>query len=309
MKFLIVDEVHDSLLPLLVEIGITGHYCPEITRQEIINRIIDYDGLVIRSKTLVDQELLANANNLKYVCRAGAGIDNLDEKYIEKRGIKIINAPEGNRNAVAEHCMGLLFSLLNNIVTSDRQVRSGKWDREGNRGHEITNKTVGIIGFGNMGKAFANKLKNFNCKIIAYDKYKKGYGTDIINEVTLDQLYNEADVVSLHIPLTEVSNKFVNETFFKSFEKPIWIINTSRGGILDIKSLINNLENGKVNAAALDVLENEKFDTFTESQKKDFEYLSKSDKVILTPHIAGWSFESYELINKVLVNKLKIEFQ
>jgi D-3-phosphoglycerate dehydrogenase len=309
MKFLIVDEMHDSLVPLLKEIGIVGDYFPEITRQEIIYKLKDYEGLVVRSKAFVDKELLANANKLKYVCRAGAGIDNLDEEYIEKNGIKILNAPEGNRNALAEHCIGLLFSLLNNIVVSDREVRSGKWDREGNRGHEITNKTVGIIGFGNMGKAFAEKLTNFNCNVIAYDKYKKGFGTDSIKEVTLDQLYEHADVVSLHVPLTEETKKFANDIFFKSFKKSIWIINTSRGGVLELKTLINNIEKGKVKGVALDVIENEKFDTFTESQKKDFEYLSKSGKVILTPHIAGWSFDSYKLINKVLVDKLRIEIQ
>jgi D-3-phosphoglycerate dehydrogenase len=306
MKFLIVDEMHDSLVPLLKEIGIVGDYFPEITRQEIIYKLKDYEGLVVRSKAFVDKELLANANKLKYVCRAGAGIDNLDEEYIEKNGIKILNAPEGNRNALAEHCIGLLFSLLNNIVVSDREVRSGKWDREGNRGHEITNKTVGIIGFGNMGKAFAEKLTNFNCNVIAYDKYKKGFGTDSIKEVTLDQLYEQADVVSLHVPLTEETKKFANDIFFKSFKKSIWIINTSRGGVLELKTLINNIEKGKVKGGALDVIENEKFDTFTESQKKDFEYLSKSGKVILTPHIAGWSFDSYKLINKVLFDKLRI---
>jgi D-3-phosphoglycerate dehydrogenase / 2-oxoglutarate reductase len=307
LNFLIVDKMHPSLSAMLIDIGISPNYQPNITRASIIEQLSQYDGLVIRSKTFVDKELLTNASKLKFICRAGAGIDNLDVKYIESQNIKIVNAPEGNRNALAEHTIGLLFSLLNNIVKSDREIRQLVWDREGNRGHEIVNKTVGIIGYGYMGTAFASKLKHFGCRIIAYDKYKSDFATDGIEEVSLEEIFQASDIVSLHVPLTEETIGLVNGNFFKKFSKPIWVINTSRGEVVDLRALIENIEGELVLGAALDVLENEKLDNFTDIQKKDFEYLANSNKIILTPHVAGWSFESYVMINKVLVEKLKRE--
>ncbi len=292
---------------MLKEIGISASHQPDISRAQIIEQIPEFDGLVIRSKTFVDRELLANATKLKFICRAGAGIDNLDVAYIESRDIKIINAPEGNRNALAEHTVGLLFSLLNNIVKSDREIRGLIWDRESNRGHEIVNKTVGIIGYGHMGSAFVDKMKNFGCRILVYDKYKTGFAAKGFEEVSLDELFINADILSIHVPLTEETNNYVDNDFIKRFEKPLWLINTSRGEVVNLSALIEQIENGRIIGAALDVLENEKLNNFTDQQKRNFEYLSNSNKIILTPHVAGWSYESYVMINKVLIGKLQHE--
>lgn len=305
MRFLVVDKMHDSLLPLLAEIGIDADYCPNISKSEIAIELPNYHGLIVRSKVFVDEQLLEKCYELKYICRAGAGIDNLDVDYIKSRGIEIINAPEGNRNAVAEHCLGLVFSLLNNIVKSHNEVGNYTWDREGNRGHEIVGKTFGIIGYGFMGSAVASKFQHLDCKIIVYDKYLKGFGTDLIKEVSLEQLFDETDILSIHVPLTPETKFMVDEEFLLKFKKKIWLINTSRGEILSLNGLVTQLETGKVRGAALDVLENEKINTFIGSHKEKFDKLVKMSNVITTPHVAGWTFESYKKINTVLVEKLK----
>lgn len=307
MNFLIIDEMHESLLPLLNSIGIKGDYQPNIKKDEVALKLAGYDGVVVRSKVFVDEKLLKHADSLKYICRAGAGIDNLDVDYIESRGIKIINAPEGNRNALAEHTIGLLFSLLNNIVKSDKEVRAMKWDREGNRGHEIIGKTIGLIGYGYMGEAFASKIVHFGCRVIVYDKYKDAIDCDGIEQVELSEIFNEADILSIHVPLTAETRFMVDNEFLSKFKKPIWFINTSRGEVASLDAIKRNLSSGKLLGAALDVIENEKLNTFTENQKNTFNEISSFDNVILTPHVAGWSFESYERINEVLVNKLKAE--
>ena len=307
MNFLIIDEMHKGLLKLLDEIGINGDYQPNIGKEEVADKLIGYDGFVVRSKVFVDQQLLEHADRLKYVCRAGAGIDNLDVDYIESRGIKIINAPEGNRNALAEHTVGLLFSLLNNIVKSDKEVKSMKWDREGNRGNEIQGKTVGLIGYGFMGEAFASKMVHFGCKVIVYDKYKKNIIGKGVEQVELSEIFNKAEVLSIHVPLTDETRFMVNDEFLSKFKNPIWFINTSRGEVASLDSIKTNLLANRLLGVALDVIENEKLNTFTDNQKKTFNELSSFDNVILTPHVAGWSFESYERINEVLVEKLKAE--
>lgn len=304
MKCLIVDFMHEKTTGFFDQIGLASDYKPEASRQEILNIIGEYEGLVIRSKTIVDKELIDAGAKLKFVARAGAGIDNLDVVSLEARDITIINAPEGNRNALAEHCVGLLMSLLHNIVKADKEVRQSEWDREGNRGVELAGKTVGLLGYGNMGRAFAQKLQPFGCKVIAFDKYKKRYQDSFCKEVSLDEIFNESDIFSIHVPLTKETNQLVDAHFINSFKKPIYLLNSARGEVLNLKDSCDAMEAGKIIGMALDVLENEKIKTFSASQKQTFEYLINSDKVILTPHVAGWSNESYEKISKVLADKI-----
>ncbi|MTI40139.1 phosphoglycerate dehydrogenase [Fulvivirga lutimaris] len=299
--------MHSSLLSLLSNLGIKGDYKPNIKKEDVAQQLAGYDGVVVRSKVFIDKDLLKYADNLKFICRAGAGIDNLDVDYIESRGMKIINAPEGNRNALAEHTVGLLFSLLNNIVKSDKEVKSMLWDREGNRGYEISGKTIGLIGFGFMGEAFASKIVHFGCRVIVYDKYKNGISCEGIEQVELDEIFEEADILSIHVPLTDETRFMVDKQFLSKFKKPLWFLNTSRGEVVSLSGIIHHLSTNRLRGAALDVIENEKMNTFTEDQKKAFDKLSSFDNVILTPHVAGWSFESYERINEVLVDKLKAE--
>lgn len=302
--FLVADQMDDSLFPSLENSGFSYDYLPAIDRRGIKKVIADYDGLIIRSKTFVDDDLLSGDIRLRVVCRAGAGIDNLDIDAIQSRNIHIINAPEGNKDAVAEHCIALLLNLFNNINRADSQVRQGIWEREGNRGIELKNKTVGIIGYGNMGSAFAERLKGFGCRIIAYDKYKEGFGDEVVEEVSLEGIFAAADVVSLHVPLTSETRFWLDEAFINNFRKSFYLLNTARGEIVSFKTIAEALKSGKIAGAALDVLENEKLTKMTTEQKLNFEYLVQSDRVIFTPHVGGWTFESYERINEVIIEKL-----
>jgi len=305
MKCLIVDKMHGRTSSMLQQIGLEVDYEPNIGRPEIINRLPAYDGLIIRSKTSVDKELIDAAERLKFVGRAGAGVDNLDVELLEHKNIAIINAPEGNRNALAEQTVGMLMALLHNIVKGNNEVKQQIWDREGNRGVELSNKTVGLLGYGYMGAAFASKLKPFGCKVIAYDKYKSGYGDEYCQEATLDEVFEESDIFSIHVPLTEETRFMVDEDFINRFKKNIYLINTARGEVLSMRACCHALKAGKLKGAALDVLENEKLSTLDEEQKACFTYLCKSNNTILTPHVAGWSFESYEQISQVLTDKIK----
>jgi len=305
MKCLIVDKMHEETTDMLVEIGLKVDYEPHITREEIKSVISEYHGIIIRSKTPLDKELIDLATNLHFVGRAGAGVDNLDVDYLKAKDIAIMNAPEGNRNALGEHTVGMLLSLLNNIAKSDREVRNLSWDREGNRGYELFGKTVSLLGFGNMGEAFARKLKAFDCKVLAYDKYKKSFGSEYAIEASLDQIYSESDVFSIHVPLTEETRGMVNEVFLNKFQKKIYLLNTSRGEVLPFNACLHGLKQGIIKGVGLDVLENEKLNELDVNQKSAFEYLATSDKVIMTPHIAGWSFESYKKISLVLREKIK----
>lgn len=305
VRCLIADKMHDSIEPMLNDIGVETTYLPNITRIEIRKTISDYDCLVIRSKTFVDEDLLQNASRLKYICRAGAGIDNLDVEWIKERGITIYNAPEGNRDAVAEHTMGLLLALLNNIIIGHNEVKKRKWDREGNRGVELNNKTVAIIGYGNMGKAVTKRLAAFGCKVLVYDKYIKEFEYGHQHKANMEEVFEQADIVSLHVPLTEETLGWVNENFIKKFHKEIYLINTARGEIVKNEALVNAIKKGTVIGAALDVLEKEEITKLTESEQLSFDYLANSNRVIITPHVAGWSSESYYKINKVIVDKLE----
>lgn len=300
--------MHLSIIDLLQKEGHEVEYAPQITREEILDQVADYDGLIIRSKTPMDRSLLEKAVNLKFIGRAGAGLDQIDLQYLEERGVQLFHAAKGNRDAVAEHAVGGLLALFNQLLKADREVRKGIWDREGNRGHELMGKTVGIFGFGNMGRAFSKRLKGFGVSILAYDKYKFDFGTDEVQEVMWEKLKAEADVLSIHVPLTPETRDFFTLDELKSFAKPFWLINTARGEVISFDTLNAALDQGILRGAVLDVLENEKFQKFTPEQKAAFERLAERENVLFSPHVAGWTFESYEKINKVLVKKIKKAF-
>lgn len=304
-KCLVVDPMHESLFPLLEGIGWDADYFPGIDRMEIRQRSAGYDGLIVRSKTKVDEDLLGNSPTIKVVARAGAGMDNLDIRFLESKKIHVIHAAEGNRDAVGEFATGLLISLLRNITGSNNEVKEFLWRREENRGYEIMGKTIGLIGYGNMGQAFAKRLSGFGCKVLAYDKYKSRFSDTFCHEALMPEIFEEADILSLHIPLTPETRGMVNNAYLKQFRKNIVLINTARGEIVSLGDLAEAVAAGKVLGAALDVLENEKLNTMTDLQLQSFKYLSGHTNVIFTPHIAGWTFESHEKINVVLVNKLK----
>jgi D-3-phosphoglycerate dehydrogenase / 2-oxoglutarate reductase len=308
MKILIIDEMHLSILDMLEREGFQVTYSPKITRAEIIDQVSEYEGLIIRSKTPMDRELLEKATRLKFIGRAGAGLDQIDLDYLADRGVKLFHAAKGNRDAVAEHAVGGLLALLNHIPKADQEVRKGIWDREGNRGHELMGKTVGIFGYGNMGKAFARRLRGFGVQILAFDKYKVDFGSAKVQEVIWEKLKAEADVLSIHVPLTSETRDFFTLQELKSFAKPIWLINTARGEVISFRTLNAALDQGILRGAVLDVLENEKFQKFSVDQKAEFERLAQRENVIFSPHVAGWTFESYEKINRVLVKQIKKAF-
>lgn len=308
MKILIIDEMHPSIVASLAKLGHQVAYLPKITRVEIIEIVHEFEGLIIRSKTPMDRELLEKAINLKFIGRAGAGLDQIDLEYMVSRGIKLFHAAKGNRDAVAEHAVGGLLALFNNVIKADSEVRKGIWDREGNRGHELKGKTIGIMGYGNMGKAFSKRLSGFGVKILAYDKFKLDFGSDLIQEVIWEKLKSEVDVLSIHVPLTSETRNFFTLEELKTFAKPFWLINTARGEVISFATLNAALDQGILLGAVLDVLENEKFKKFSEEQKAEFERLAARENVIFSPHVAGWTFESYEKINQVLVKKIKKAF-
>jgi D-3-phosphoglycerate dehydrogenase len=307
MNILFIDSNHPVLQEMLEK---AGHICDlqyKWTKEEITDHIHLYDGIVIRSRIKITKEIIDKAVKLKFIARAGAGMENIDTMYAEKKGIHCLHAPEGNRDAVAEHALGMLLSLFNNLCRSDKEVREAKWIREGNRGVELMGKTVGIIGYGNMGSAFAERLKGFGVTIIAYDKYKKGFGTPAVQEASLAQLFEEADVISLHTPLTDETHYLINDAFIHQFKKNIYIINTARGKSLNTADLVKNIQSGKVLGACLDVLEYEvtSFENIdTATLPAAFQYLIQSDKVMLSSHVAGWTQESNEKIARILAEKI-----
>ena len=308
MKILIIDEMHLSILEMLKEDGHEVEYAPEITREGILEKIHYVEGLIIRSKTPMDRPLLEKAPKLKFIGRAGAGLDKIDLEYLESRGIRLFHAAKGNRDAVAEHAIGGLLALFNHMIKSDTEVRKGIWDREGNRGHELKGKTVGIMGFGNMGKSFAKRLQGFDVRVLAFDKYKKGFQSDLIEEVSWEELKKEADILSIHVPLTPETKGFFTLDELKGFSKSFWLVNTARGEVITFSTLNQALDQGILKGAVLDVLENEKFKKFSPEQKEEFSRLAQRENVIFSPHVAGWTFESYEKINRVLVKQIRKDF-
>lgn len=310
MKILFLDSNHPLLHETLQKAGHTCDLNYQWTKDEIINSIHLYDGIVIRSKIKITKEIIDKALKLKFIARAGAGMENLDVDYSESKGIRCLHAPEGNRDAVGEHAIGMLLSLFNNLCRANKEVREGKWIREGNRGIELMGKTVGIIGYGNMGSAFAERLKGFGVKVLVYDKYKSDFGNNFIIESTLDQIFEQADVISLHTPLTEETHYMINDSFINNFKKNIYIINTARGKCLNTADLVKNIKSGKVAGACLDVLEYEvvSFENLDAANLPEpFQYLIQSEKVMLSPHIGGWTIESNQKIARVLAEKIEKE--
>jgi D-3-phosphoglycerate dehydrogenase len=303
-NILIVDDVHPIFIEKAEALGYTCDYRPTIKFAEALEIIGDYAGLVIRSKFEVDRKVIDTATNLRFICRAGAGLDNIDEAYAAEKGITLINASEGNMDAVGEHAVGLLLALMNNFRASNLQIREGIWDREGNRGYELKGRTVGIIGYGFMGKSFAKKLSGFEVNVIAYDKYKTGFSDQYAREVSMEEIVKHSDVLSLHVPLTAETNGLVNEEYLFHFKKPIFFINTSRGKTTKVRAVLDAIKQGKILGAGLDVLEVEKFPSLAEQEW--FQDLKTSGKLLLTPHVAGWTFESYRKISEVMAQKLSL---
>ena len=307
MKILFIDTVH----PLLKqELEKYHHHCDTAynkKKAEIEETIHNYDGIIIRSKFNIDQQFIAKAFNLKFIARAGSGLENIDVAYAQSKKIKCYNAAAGNRQAVAEHALGMLLSLFNNLKNCDSEVRQGKWNRESNRGIELSGKTVAIIGYGNNGSAFAEILKGFGVTILAYDKYLKSYPYQSSMEI----IYKEADILSLHIPLTEETTYLVNDNFINNFQKKFYLINTARGKCVNTKDLVSALKSGKIKGACLDVLEyeNTSFENLSKDKvTTDMQYLIDSDKTILSPHIAGWTLESNIKISEILLQKIISDF-
>jgi len=308
MKVLFLDTNH----PLLQEgIENLGFKCDEnytSSKVKVEERIHNYDGIIIRSRFSIDKTFLDKATNLKFIARVGAGLENIDIDYAEEKGIHLIAAPEGNRNAVGEHTLGMILSLFNKLNKADREIRQGKWLRENNRGIELDGKTVGIIGYGNMGKAFAKKLKGFDVDVICYD-IKANVGDENAIQVSFRELQLKTDILSLHLPETPLTTNMVNTKFINAFAKPFWILNTGRGKNIVTKDLVIGLKSGKILGAGLDVLEYEKSsfenlfieDTLPEA----FQYIIKSDKVLLSPHVAGWTIESHQKLAQTIVDKIK----
>jgi len=305
-KLYILDEVH----PMFYEkLGSRFEIVDDFTsdRKSIAKKITDAYGLIIRSRLTFDKELIDAAPHLRFIARVGAGMESIDVKHAESKGIFCLNSPEGNRDAVAEHAMGLLLSLKNHLCRADKQVRHGDWLREINRGTELKGKTVGIIGYGNMGSAFAERLQGFSCRVLAYDKYKSRYAPAGIRECSKQDIFREADVVSLHIPLDDHNHHLCDEYWFDAFDKPIVLINTARGPVVKTDALLSAMENGKVVAAGLDVLEYEESsfeNTKTLTEIETFKMLAARDDVIFSPHVAGWTVESKIKLADYLIEKI-----
>lgn len=312
IKILHIDSNHPILWQQLEDAGFENHADFKSSKEEIEAKIQDYNGIVIRSRFKIDKNFLDHAVNLKFIARVGAGLESIDCEYAETKGIHLIAAPEGNRNAVAEHSLGVILSLFNNLNQADAEVKAGHWNRESNRGHELDGKTVGIIGYGNMGKAFAKKLRGFETEVLCYDILDH-VGDENAKQVSLAELQQKSDVLSLHLPWTPETDKMVNGNFINAFAKPFWIINTSRGKNIVTADLVEAMKVKKVLGAGLDVLEYEKlsFETLfqEESTPEAFKYLLEAKNVLLTPHIAGWTFESHERLAQVIADKIKAVFQ
>lgn len=302
-KILIVDDLHPAFGEAAAGMGYEVDNRPLITRAETLAILASYDGIAVRTKFLIDKDLLEAAPNLKFIARAGAGLDNIDEVLAHQRGIQLLNAPEGNMDAVGEHAVGMLLSLMNNFRRADAEIRNGVWDREGSRGYELKGKTAGIIGYGFMGKSFAKKLSGFGVEVIAYDKYKTGFSDAFAREVSMEEIVKHCDVLSLHIPLTAETKQMVDDEYFFHFKKPIFFINTARGEIVNVSAVLNAIKSGKILGAGLDVLQTEKFPAL--SEQAWYNDLISNEQVILTPHVGGWTFDSYRKISEVLAEKLK----
>lgn len=306
INILIVDDIHPIFLHNMESAGFNVHYKPLITYNEALLAIPDYEVLVLRSKFRVDESFIDAANNLKVIARAGAGLDNIDLAYAQQKNIHLISANEGNCDAVAEHMLGMLLALLNKLCIANQEVRDGLWHREENRGFELGGKTIALIGYGNNGQAMARKLSGFDVNVLAYDKYRSHYSDEYAKEASMEEIFRQADVLSLHIPLTAETRWMVDTSFIEQFAKSIYFLNGSRGEIVNIESILTALDDKRISGAALDVLPIEKFPTLHSVEWYD--QLRKHPSVMLSPHVAGWTVESYFKIAKVLSEKLSSIF-
>lgn len=311
MKILHLDSNHPTLLKQLNAAGFQNHEDYTSSKAEIEKKIHNYEGIIIRSRFSIDKHFLEQATRLKFIGRVGAGLENIDSDFASSKGIELIAAPEGNRNAVGEHALGMLLSLFNKLNKADKEVKSGYWFREENRGYEIDGKTIGLYGYGNTGKAFAKKLSGFDVTVLCYDIID-GLGDENASQVSLRELKEKSDVLSLHVPETKITTGLINTAFINEFKKPFWIINTARGKNIITKDLVKALELKKVLGVGLDVLEYEKssFENFFNPHHlpKEYEYLIKSENTILSPHVAGWTYESNLKLAQTIVNKIVNKF-
>ena len=310
MKILHLDNNHPLLINQLNQAGFINEEDYTSSKSEIEEIISNYDGIVIRSRFKCDRQFIDAATNLKFIARVGAGLESIDIPYSESKGIALISAPEGNRNAVGEHTLGMILSLFNKLNKADKEVRNGLWHREKNRGIELDGKTIGIIGYGNMGKAFAKKLRGFDCRVICYD-ILDNLGNENATQVTLEEFHKRAEIVSLHTPWTPLTNKMVNSEFINKFSNLFWLFNTARGKSVVTSDLVSALKTGKILGAGLDVLEFEKssFESlFSSEMPEALQELLSLDNVILSPHVAGWTIESKEKLAQVIVDKIKAKF-